>query len=93
MLPTPPAIVWEDCVSEFLDELVEFDIGYMEVQMAVERVIQHGIYDLVSTQFEFEGLTLRYHRVPPLTPMLSPLAVFTHDETEGRIRVVFAHLE
>jgi hypothetical protein len=46
MLPSaPPSIVWERRATGFLDQLVEADIDYINVQIALEHLIDAGLHD------------------------------------------------
>lgn len=87
---TPSEIIWEHQVSDFIDGLVEHDIDYLDIEMAIERIVHSGLHDMVATQFEFEGQTLYAHLVPSLKPHLKPVWVFSRIEQTGAILILFA---
>jgi hypothetical protein len=87
---TPPTIRWERAVSDFLDELVDLDIRYIDAQDAVERVILAGLHDEITTGVELDGRTLHVHRVPSLFPNMWDLFIVTTVSQNGQISVIFA---
>lgn len=90
----PPTIRWETEVSEFLDRLVDVDIRYLDVQMAIERLILQGLWEEVAVPFQFAGRTLHYHRVPRIFPTASfELYVLTTIELSGEITVLHIGLQ
>lgn len=87
-MTAPPGIVWEDQAAQFLDQLVDRDIGYLGVEYAVERLIHAGLHDQVTVRFLVGGLPVFWHRMPPLMPGLRPIDIFTHIEENGLVHVI-----
>ena len=90
MFPAPPTLIWEAAASEFLDGLVDLDIGYLDVQLAVERVIHAGLLDDVSSAVDISGRNVYVHQVPALFPNMSPIFVVTTRTQHGAVHVIFA---
>ncbi len=87
----PSGIRWEDQGAECLDALVDYDIGYLDVQHAVEVFVQHRLLDKMSTSFELDSHTVYLHRYPRQD--LKDLYVFwtREDDLIRMIHVCFAH--
>lgn len=88
MSTVPAGIIWDGQASRFLDQLVDRDIGYLDVQLAVEALIDAGLHDEVTVTFDVEGRTVHWHRMPPSQPRLRALDVFTSLEQSGAIHVI-----
>jgi len=84
----PGGFIWEHRASLFLDRLVDEDILYMDVQIALETLIRAGLHDQITVSFEFDDRTIHWHWMPPLSPVLAPLDVLTVIEQSGAIRVL-----
>jgi hypothetical protein len=83
----PSTIQWDDGPADFLDRLIDFDILYLDVELAVEQLIHTGIYDEISLGFYLDDAQVHWHRMPPLAPGLRALDIFTTVDANGLIRV------
>ena len=83
---SPPTIQWEDQPVEFLDSLIDFDIGYLDAQYSVELFVQQRLIDETSTAFELDGRTVYMHKYPRRD--LVDLFVLWTREAHGLIRVI-----
>ena len=84
----PAGIVWDNQAALFLDLLVDRDIGYLDVEMAVEALIHAGLHDEITVTFDLDGRTIHWHRMPPPMLGLHGLDIFTNVEQSGLIHVI-----
>lgn len=82
----PNTIRWEKQATEFLDSLTEIDLDYIDVSEAIERIVQSGHWNAeTNLTFVHNGHPFLFHRVPPNSPRLKPLDVFSYQEDNGLI--------
>lgn len=84
----PAGIAWEDRAAQFLDSLVDSNIDYMDVQVAIETLIHAGLHDEITVTFDLDGRTIHWHWMPALACGLSALDILTTVEQSGLIRVL-----
>jgi hypothetical protein len=89
--PGPPETRWENTVSEFLDQLVESDVQYIDIQHAIERLIQHGLGEKIAVPLgEFEGETVFWHPLPDMFPGMRRIHIFWTKDKDGGVTVIHA---
>jgi hypothetical protein len=84
---SPPGLRWDSQASDFLDLLVESNIGYIDVQESIERLVLAGLHEEITVGFEVDGFNIRLHRTPILFPGMRALHVFTTVTANGLIDV------
>jgi hypothetical protein len=73
---TPPSIIWDTQAADFVDGLVDLDIAYLEVQIAIEELLHAGLLDAITVSFDLDGVKIHWHWMPPLGPGMLPLDTF-----------------
>ena len=66
----PAELVWEQPASDLIDELVDSDARYIDLQPALEDVLIRAVADPTElarlfSAVEFEGTAVYLHRCPP----------------------------
>jgi len=79
--------IWEDEASQFIDVLVDLDIRYLALQLAIEAVIRAGIILDYSVPVIIHNRVLFIHRVPEFFREMLPLIVLYSDDNAGNIIV------
>jgi hypothetical protein len=88
-MAAPAEIRWEHSVSDFIDQLVDFDIRYLNAQEAIERLVHSGLKDRIAVPLdEVEGELVYWHPMPPLFPEMRPLHVFWTVDQDGGLTVL-----
>jgi len=91
--PGPPETRWEHPVSEFIDHLVESDIQYIDIQLAVELLVQHGHGDKIAIPIGVvEGETVYWHPLPSMFPGMRKIHIFWTKDDDGGVTVIHAEL-
>jgi hypothetical protein len=77
--------VWEEEASRWIDKLVDLDIRYLALQLAIEAVIRAGIILDYSVPIVIRDKVVYVHRVPEFFSGMLPLVVLYTDDGAGTI--------
>jgi hypothetical protein len=87
----PPEIRWENHVSDFLDQLVDSDVRYLDVHEAIERHIHSGLRERIAVDLgleDLEGEIVYWHPLPLMFPEMRQLHAFWMMDDDGGLTVI-----
>ena len=62
-VPHLPIIRWSNEASQFLDDLIDEDIDYADLGMAIEHVFTRGVHGRISKTINLEGIDISTYKI------------------------------